>query len=95
LNKKQHAIYDDYMYKKILYPNQPIHLLLIGGIGASITFTLLLLIQGLLKHYNKQLCSNPWKQKIILIAYISKAAFNIDGITIHFGLNPPLNCKHL
>ncbi len=91
----ERAIYDDYMYKKRTYPNQLIHLFFIGGTGTSKTFTFLLLIQGLLKHYNKQLCSGPLKQKTILITFIGKTTFNIDGTTIYYGLSPPLNCKHL
>jgi hypothetical protein len=33
--------------------------------------------------YNRKLGSNPLKQKAILMVYIGKVAFNIDGITIH------------
>jgi hypothetical protein len=29
------------------------------------------------------------------MVYISKTKINIDGITIHYGLSLPLNCKHL
>ncbi len=78
-----------------MHPNQPIHLFFIGGASTCKTFTFLLFIQGLLKHYNKQLYSGPLKQKTILIAYIGKTTFNIDGTTIYYGLSPPLNCKHL
>ncbi len=81
LNKEQCAIYDDYMYRKRMYPNQPIHFFFTRGTNTSKTFTLL--TQGLLKHYNKQLCYDPLKQKTILMAYISKKTINIDGITIH------------
>jgi hypothetical protein len=76
-----------------MYPNQPIHLFLIGGASIGKTFTLL--IQGLLRHYNKQLCFNPLKQNVILMTYTCKTTFNIDGTTIHSGLNLPLNRKHL
>jgi hypothetical protein len=82
LNKKQCAIYDDYIYRKRMYPNQPIHLFFTRGTSTIKTFTLLL-IQGLLIHYNKQLCYDPLKQKTILMMYISKTTINIDGITIH------------
>jgi hypothetical protein len=34
-------------------PNEPLHLFIIGGVGPSKTFTLMLLIQGLLGFYNK------------------------------------------
>jgi hypothetical protein len=78
----------------MIYPNQPIHLFLTRRVGTGKTFTVLF-IQSLLKHYNKQLCSNPLKQKTILMLYIGKTTFNIDGITIHFGFSLPQNCKHL
>ncbi len=44
LNKEQCPIYDDCMYRKRMYPNQLIHLFLIGGVGTGKTFTILLLI---------------------------------------------------
>jgi hypothetical protein len=44
LNKEQHAIYDNCMYRKIMYLNQPIYLFLIGGASTSKTFTILPLI---------------------------------------------------
>jgi len=70
-------------------------LFLIGGVGTTKTFTLLLIIQGLLHHYNKELHVDPLKQKTLFMAYIGKTSFNIDGTTIHSTLNIPLNCKHL
>jgi len=83
------------MYKKIMHVNQPIHLFLTKGVGIGKTFTLLLMIQDFLRHYNKKLGSNPLKQKAILMAFTCKLAFNIDGTTIHSKLSLPLNSKHL
>jgi hypothetical protein len=81
---------------KIMNINQPIHLFLTRGVGTSKTFTLLLLIHGSLRHYNKKkLGYDPLKQKAILMAYTCKATFNINGTTIHSRLSLPLNCKHL
>jgi hypothetical protein len=76
-------------------PNQPIHLFLIGGVGINKTSTLLLLIHGFLRHYNIILGFDPLKQKAILMVYISKVAFSIDGTTIHLGPSLPSNYKHL
>jgi hypothetical protein len=78
-----------------MHPNQPIHLFLIGGVGINKTFTLLLLIHGFLRHYKIILGFDPLKQKAILMVYISKVAFNIDGTTIHLGPSLPSNYKHL
>jgi hypothetical protein len=58
LNKEHCAIFDDCTYRKIMHPNQPIHLFLIG-VGISKTFTLLLMIHGFLRHYNKNLVLIP------------------------------------
>jgi len=78
-----------------MHPNQPIQLFLLGGVGISKTFTLLLLIHGFLRHYNIILGSDPLKQKVILMVYIGKMAFNIDGTTIHLGPSLLSNYKHL
>ncbi len=83
------------MYMKRMHLNQPIHLFFKGGASTNKTFTLMLLIQGFLKHYNRKLSFDPLKQKAILMAYIGKTTFNIDGTTIHLAPNLPLNCKHL
>jgi len=83
------------MYKTRMHPNQPIHLFLIGGTSTDKTFTLLLLIHGFSRHYNRKLGSNPLKKKAILMAYTCKTTVNIDGTIIHSRLILPLNCKHL
>jgi hypothetical protein len=68
---------------------------LTNEVGTGKTFTLFLIIQGLLRHYNKQIHVDSLKQKTLLMAYISKTTFNIDGTIIHLTLSIPLNCKHL
>ncbi len=45
---------------------------LTNEVGTSKTFTLFLIIQGLLHHYNKQIHVNSLKKKALLMAYISK-----------------------
>jgi len=54
--------FDDCMYKKIIHLNQPIHLFLTRGTNIGKTFTLLLLIQGFLRHYNIKLGFDLLKQ---------------------------------
>ena len=82
-NEEQRAIFDDVMYYKNVHPNKPLHLFLTGGAGTGKIFCLKLLVQGLLRLYNKELNSNPQKLKALLMAFIGKATFNIDGTTIH------------
>lgn len=41
--------------------------------------------------HNKERNYDPFKVKVLLIAFTNKATFNIDGSTIHFVLNIPIN----
>jgi hypothetical protein len=50
-----------------------------------------MLVQGLLSLYTKELTSNPLKEKILLVAFIRKATFNINESTIHSALHFPMN----
>jgi hypothetical protein len=53
LNEEQILIFDDVMHKKQLYLDTPIWLFLIGGVKTGKTFTMKLIIQELLRLYNK------------------------------------------
>ncbi len=75
------------MHRKQLYPNTLICLFLTRGVGTGKTFTLKLIIQGLLWLYNRDMSFDLTKTKALLMASISKIAFNIDGLTIHSTLN--------
>ena len=90
MNIEQRLIFDDIMLKKKLIPNTPIHLLLTGGVGAEKTFVLMLLSQGLLRHYATTLQSNTDSPLALIMAYTGKATFNIGGTTIHSALHLPL-----
>ncbi len=62
-------------------------LFLTRGVGTSKTFTLKLIIQGLLQLYNRDMSFDLTKTKALLMASINKIVFNIDGLTIHSTLN--------
>lgn len=64
---------------KKMYLNIPIHLFMIGGVGSSKNFIFKLIIQGLLRLYNKDLSSDLTKIKAILIESKYKITFNIDN----------------
>jgi hypothetical protein len=66
-------------------------LFLTGGAGTGKTFTLQLIVQGLLRFYHSDLQSDPLKPKVLLMAFTGKATFNIDGCTIHSALRIPIN----
>jgi hypothetical protein len=84
---KKILIFDDVMHKKQLYPNTLICLFLTRGVGTGKTFTLKLIIQGLLRSYDRDMFFDLTKTKALLMALISKVAFNIDSLTIHSTLN--------
>jgi hypothetical protein len=86
LNEEQRLIFDDVMHRKQLYPNTLICLFLTGGAINSKNSTLKLIIQGLLRLYNRELFCDLTKTKVFMTS-IGKVAFNIDGLTIHLTLN--------
>jgi hypothetical protein len=57
------------------------------GVGIGKTFTLKLIIQGLLWLYIKNTYLELIKTNALFMASIGKATFNIDGLTIHSTLN--------
>jgi hypothetical protein len=71
------------MHKKQFYPDTLICLFLTRGVGTNKTFTLKLIIQGLLRLYNKDMSFDLTKTKDLFMASISKVVFNMDGLTIH------------
>ncbi len=77
MNNEQHFIFNDVMYRKN-NPNEPIHLFITGGVSTCKTFTLMNLIQALIRFFNRHCHLKPLKK----IAH-GKKTFNIDGITIH------------
>ncbi len=51
--------------------------------NTRLDFTLKVIIQGLLRLYNKNISSNLTKTKALLTTSTSKITLNIDGLTIH------------
>jgi hypothetical protein len=92
LNSEQRMILDDIIYRKRRNPSKTLFIFLTGGAGTGKTFTLLCIIQYLLRYYNKiNLEADPLKQKVMKLGFTGKAAFNIGGSTIHSALGIPLN----
>jgi hypothetical protein len=87
LNEEQRLLFDDVMHRIQLYPNTLICLFLIGGVRTIKTFTLKLIIQGLLRLYNKDKSFDLTKIEVLFMTSIGKVAFNIDSLTIHLTLN--------
>ena len=69
--------------KKRLEFYKPQYLFLTGGAGTSKTFIEKFLFQAMIRIYDKQLDSDPYKPKGIIVASIGKVAFNAGDITAH------------
>jgi hypothetical protein len=61
MNREQHLIFYDVMYRKKQNPNEPIHLFITRGVGS---FILMFLIQALICFYNKHPHSYLFIKKI-------------------------------
>jgi len=64
-------------------------LFFIGDVRTSKNFTLKVIIQGLLRLYNKDISFNLTKTKALLKTVTSKITFNIDGLIKYLTLNIP------
>jgi len=69
------------MHEKNLYHDtQSTYSFFTRGDGIGKTFTLNLIIQGLLESYNIDTFLDLTKTKALLMAYITKVAFNINSL---------------
>jgi hypothetical protein len=75
------------MQRKQLYLDVSIYLFLTRGVGTCKTFTLKLIIQGLLRLYNRDISYDLTKTNALLMTSTCKIAFNIDGLIMHSTLN--------
>jgi hypothetical protein len=74
------------------YLSKPLHIFLTGGTRIGKTFTLMCIIQNMLRYYIKDISNvDPFKPKVMKLTYIRKITFNINGMTIHSTLAIPLN----
>jgi hypothetical protein len=90
LNKEQQAIVKDIAWKKCKDIHTHVHLFLIEGEGIGETFTSKSLFQMLIQIYDE--CNtNRLKPRGLILAYISKVAYNAGGTTIHSALLMPFN----
>jgi hypothetical protein len=68
LNEEKRLIFDDIIHRKQLYPYSLIHLFLTRGAQTNKTFTLKLIIQGLLQLYNTNMSFDLTKIKALFMA---------------------------
>ncbi len=83
------------MFKKKHNANESLHTFITGGASTSKTFISMPSIQSLLCFYNKHPQLDLYKKKALLLAYIGKTTFNIDGTIIHSNLSIHFNYKDL
>ncbi|KAJ8048298.1 ATP-dependent DNA helicase PIF1 [Holothuria leucospilota] len=89
LNKKQREFYLHVM-ESITSMENPLHVFLTGGAGVGKSVVIKVLYQSLHRYLNSIEGTDPDDCKIILCAPTGKAAFNINGLTIHsaFQIDP-------
>ena len=70
---------------------QPLRIFLSGGAGVGKSFVLNTLYQAVTKYFNQLSGKNPDDIRAMKVAPTGKAAFNINGNTIHSAFNIPVS----
>jgi len=83
INEEWRLIVDDIIYKKHKYPLKTLHIFLIGHVGIGKIFTLMCIIQNMLRYYIRDISNvDPLKPKIMKLTYTEKTTFNINAMNI-------------
>ncbi|KAJ8018509.1 ATP-dependent DNA helicase PIF1 [Holothuria leucospilota] len=90
LNLKQREFFTHIMQSISCFPDHQIQVFLTGGAGVGKSVLIHALYQALHRFLGDTEGDNPEDQRILLCAPTGKAAFNINGVTIHsaFKINP-------
>ncbi len=83
LNEKQFQIYTHILQHISKDNAQPIHTFITGGAGVGKSMVLRCIYQGLLRLLAKKEGQNPEEPRIIIAAPTGKAAYLVEGNTIH------------
>ena len=70
---------------------QPLRIFLSGGAGVGKSFVLNTLYQAVTKYFNQLSGENPDDIRALKVASTGKAAFNVNGNTIHSAFNIPVS----
>lgn len=89
LNEKQTIIYEHIM-KHVLLNDDPFYIFITGGAGVGKSLLLRTLYNSLSRFYNLKYGENPSMNSVLCASYTGKAAFIINGETIHscLAINP-------
>ena len=86
LNKRQKLVFNHIM-KHVITSDTPCHIFITGGAGVGKTKLLHTLYQGLSRHFSLQANVNADLNSVLRLASTGKAAYLINGTTVHNGLN--------
>jgi hypothetical protein len=93
-NDEERLMINDIIHKKHKYPSKSLHIFLIEGVGVGKIFTLMCIIQNMLRYYIKNFQMLTLKKpKIMKLTCTRKSVFNINGMTIHLTFAIPFNKK--
>jgi DNA replication protein DnaC len=92
LNKMQLDFVYEIIYK-LKTSAEPVYRFLSGGAGVGKSFVTIALYQTAIKYLNKKEGGNYNSRKVLLLAPTGKAAYHIQGNTIHSALKIPPNQK--
>lgn len=91
LNEKQRQIVHHIMKCIKTKPDEPFHIFLSGSTGVGKSTVINVLYQTNTKYYDNLPGDNPDSFKVLLTAFSGKAAFLINGTTLHTAFALPIN----
>jgi exonuclease III len=90
LNKEQRLVLDHILFS-VKTRSDPFHIFMTGGAGVGKSHVLKAVYQALLRYFDVCAGQNPDEIKVIIGATTGKAAFNVNGNTLHTLFNIPAN----
>lgn len=82
LNSKQLQYFKNYMHK-LIYNHDPCFEFCTGGAGTGKSLLLKTIVQATQRWFDMQPGANPDTMKVVVMAYTAKAAYAVDGDTVH------------
>ena len=92
LNREQFEFFTHVMHK-VKTSSDQMNYLLSGGAGVGKSLVVRVLYQALTHFYNKDPGTDPERTSVLLCAPTGKAAYNINGVTLHHAFKVPVNQK--
>jgi len=83
LNREQQAIIKDIAMKKRMNIEKLLYIFLVGGTRTGKTFIEKSIFQMLIQLYDAHYSTDPLKPKGLIVAYIDKDTYDVDGTIVH------------